>query len=139
MAVRAPGSSTSDGPGGSVATAGVMFAGLLMIITGTLGVLQGAAAIAKDNVYVVGVHYAYSFNVTSWGWIHVVLGAILAITGFCLLAGAAWARWVGLMFAAVGSALQFMFMPYYPLWSIIVIALDAFVIWALVSEHTDVP
>jgi len=138
MTVHEPGGSTRGGRSGA-AGAGVAFAGLMMILSGTLSVLQGAAAIDKDTVYFMGVHYAYSFSITSWGWIHVVLGAALAITGFCLLAGATWARWIGLLVAAIGLATQFMFLPYYPLWSIIVIALDVFVIWALVTQHADAP
>jgi hypothetical protein len=137
MTVHTPGTATRESRGGGVATAGLVFAGVMMIVNGTLGVLEGAAAIAKDNVYVLGVHYAYSFSISSWGWIHVVIGAALAISGFCLLAGAAWARWVGLLAAILSLATQFMFLPHYPLWSIIVIALDAFVIWALASARTD--
>lgn len=137
MAVHAPGRPEHDGHGSAMATAGVMFAGIMLVMTGTVSVLQGAAAIAKDNVYVVGAGYAYTFNVSTWGWIHVVVGAVLVVIGFSLLAGVRWARWAGLLAASVSLATQFMFLPYYPLWSIIVIALDAFVIWALASEHAD--
>lgn len=138
MADHAPGRPEHEDRGRTMVRAGVMFAGVMLVVTGTVSVLQGAAAIAKDNVYVVGAGYAYTFNVSTWGWIHAVLGALLVITGFGLLSGIRWARWMGLLFASVSLATQFMFLPYYPLWSIIVIALDAFVIWALASEHADV-
>jgi hypothetical protein len=137
MTVREPGRPTRGDFGYGAANVGIVFAGVMMIVNGTLSVLQGAAAIAKDNVYVVAIHYAYSFSITSWGWVSVFFGAALAITGFCLLAGATWARWAGLLVAATGLAAQFMFLPHYPLWSIIVIALDAFVIWALATGHPE--
>jgi hypothetical protein len=117
----------------AAATAGMLFAGVILVLNGALGVLQGIAAIAKDSVYAVGLNYAYRFNVTSWGWIHVVLGVALAVVGVSLMTGATWARWAGVFIAAVSLALQFMFLPYYPLWALVVIALDFFVIWALVA------
>ena len=139
MATLTPGNSRTGnaqppgGGGSAAATAGLLFAGVILVINGALGVLQGIAAIAKDTVYASGLHYVYKFNVTSWGWIHVVLGVALAVVGLSLMTGATWARWAGVLIASVSLTLQFMFLPYYPLWAIIVIALDFFVIWALVA------
>lgn len=113
------------------------FAGVLLLINGVLAVLMGVAAVAKDTVYATAVHYIYSFNITAWGWITLVLGVILGLVGLVLLAGVAWAQWAGIMVAAVSLALQFMFLPYYPIWALIAIALDVCVIWALLMHSPD--
>lgn len=130
---RPPGSGVGGGGRNPAATAGMLFAGVILVLSGALGVLQGIVAIAKDSLYAVGVNYVYKFDVTAWGWIHVVLGVALAVVGLSLMTGATWARWAGVFIAAVSLALQFMFLPYYPLWAVIVIALDFFVIWALIA------
>jgi hypothetical protein len=113
------------------------FAGVLLLINGVLAVLMGVAAVARDTVYATTVHYVYSFNITAWGWITLVLGVILGLVGLVILAGVAWAQWAGIMVAAVSLALQFMFLPYYPIWALIAIALDVYVIWALLMHSPD--
>jgi len=119
---------------------GTALAGVLLIINGILGVLQGIAAIHKDTVYAVTQHYVFRFNITAWGWIILVLGAVLLLVGLGILARQTWAQFAGVGIAAVSMALQFMFLPYYPIWALIAIALDAFIIWALLmtSTHTDI-
>lgn len=116
------------------------FAGVLLLINGVLGVLVGIAAIAKDTVYATTLHYVYTFNITAWGWINLALGAILGLVGLGIIAEMAWAQWAGIMIAAVSLALQFIFLPYYPIWALIAIALDVLVIWALLmhSPHTEI-
>jgi hypothetical protein len=115
---------------------GTGLAGVLMIIAGILGVLQGVAGIAKDTVYATTLHYVYSFNITAWGWINLVLGVVLCLVGIGILSMQAWAQWAGILIAAVSLALQFMFLPYYPIWALIAIAMDVFVIWALLMSNT---
>ncbi|WP_171109401.1 MULTISPECIES: hypothetical protein [Streptomyces] len=115
------------------ATGGVMFAGVLMLCGGLLAVLQGIAAIAADDVYARVGTYVYELNLTGWGWIHLVVGVLVAVTGWGLLMGAAWARIAGITLAALSLILQFLFLPYQPVWSVVMMAIDVFVIWALAS------
>jgi hypothetical protein len=126
---------TGSSHGGWV-TGGTVFAGVLMIVNGVLGVLQGITGIAKNHVYVHTANYVYRFNLTSWGWIHLVIGALLALVGFGVLSGQAWARWVGVGLAGISLIAQFLFLPYYPLWSLVAIAIDVFVIWALATPRS---
>lgn len=115
------------------ATGGTAFAGVLMMVGGILGVLNGIAGIATNNVYVRVGSYVYQFNLTTWGWIHLIVGALVGITGWGVLQGLEWARWAGVGLAALYMILYFMFLPYAPIWSIIAIAIGGFVIWALVT------
>ncbi|MFJ1809213.1 MULTISPECIES: hypothetical protein [unclassified Streptomyces] len=112
---------------------GVVFAGVLMLCSGVLAVLQGIAALAEDDVYARVGSYVYELDLTGWGWIHLVLGVLAAATGAALLKGMTWARFTGIFLAALSLVTQFLFLPYEPLWSIVVMAIDVFVIWSLVT------
>ncbi|MCM3297950.1 DUF7144 family membrane protein [Streptomyces pseudogriseolus] len=103
----------------------------MLILSGVLSVLQGAAGIAEDRLFGVPRHYEYRFDLTSWGWIHVVVGAALLVAGVALLRGVSWGRAAGTSTAAISLVTQFMFIPYYPLWSISVMTLDLIILWAL--------
>ncbi|MER7750551.1 hypothetical protein [Kitasatospora sp. NPDC097643] len=112
-------------------TGGVIFAGVIMMLNGALDVFRGIMAIAKDDVFVATRNYVFQFNLTGWGWIHLIIGVLLAGVGYFVITGAAWARYVGVGLAAISVIECFLSLPYYPIWAIIVIALDVFVIWAL--------
>jgi hypothetical protein len=120
-----------DQPVGGAAVGLVLFAGIMMVMIGTFQVFEGLAAILADNYYVVTPEYAYSFDVTAWGWIHLVLGCLVAIAGFFVFSGQTWARVVGVIFVAVNAISQFVFLPYHPVWAVLMIVIDVFVIWAL--------
>ncbi|MEU6934999.1 hypothetical protein [Streptomyces sp. NPDC046385] len=122
--------------GGWVA-GGVTFAAVLMLCSGILGVLEGISAVAENDVYTRIGSYVYELSLTSWGWIHIVLGALVAATGAGLLKGATWARFTGLLLVSLSLLAQFLFLPYAPFWSILVMAIDVFVIWALASSLDD--
>ncbi|MER7702828.1 hypothetical protein ABTX81_08035 [Kitasatospora sp. NPDC097605] len=109
----------------------VMFAGVLMLINGIMEVLRGIMAVHDDEVFLTTNRYVFRFDLTGWGWIHIVVGALVALVGAFLLKGAAWARYAGIVLTAVSAIDAFLSMPYYPGWSIVVIALDVFIIWAL--------
>ena len=79
------------------------------------------------------LRYTFAFDTTTWGWIHLVLGIVLALTGFFLFTGREWARVVGVMVAVLSIFANFLWLPYYPLWAIVVIAVDVLVIWAITS------
>ncbi len=114
-----------------------MFASVMMIMTGTFSILYGLAAIIKDQFFVVGAEYLYKFDVTTWGWIHLILGAVVLIAGFALFSGAVWARTIAVILAVLSAVANFFFIPYQPVWSVVVIAIDILVIWALTAHGRD--
>lgn len=113
------------------------FAAILMIFGGAMAIFQGIAAIAKDDVFVTTRNYVFQFNLTGWGWIHLILGIVIVLAGCALFTGAAWARAVGIVLAGLGALANFIWLPHYPLWSIVLIALDVFIIWALCAGPGD--
>lgn len=115
------------------AIAGVVMAASLMILLGFWGIIVGISAIASDNIFVTNLDYSYDIDLTAWGWIHLILGVIAVLAGFALFSGAVWARVVGIVLAILVAINYFLFLPFYPLWSIIVIALSVFVIWSLAT------
>ncbi|SDK52564.1 DUF7144 family membrane protein [Streptomyces indicus] len=129
---KAPGS--GDGARSDWAVGGTMFAGVLMGVAGIVGALQGIAAIAEDDVYTRIGDYVFSFDLTTWGWIHLLFGIVVAIAGFGILKGQDWARGAGIGLAALYVVEYFLFLPYAPVWSVIAIALGVFVIWALATD-----
>jgi hypothetical protein len=117
----------------ALAIGGVVFGAWMMIVAGTWQVLVGIAALIKDDYFVTAAGYAYEFDLTGWGWVHLIIGAISVLVGFSLFTGTDWARALGVT-VAIGSMISnFMWLPFQPWWSIMVIALDVFVIWALAS------
>ncbi|GGT16359.1 hypothetical protein GCM10010271_19060 [Streptomyces kurssanovii] len=112
-----------------------MFAGVLMLMEGFLNILSGIAAIAEDDVYARVGDYVFKFDLTTWGWIHLIVGILVAVTGGGILQGAAWARGLGVGLAVLVGVLQFMWLPYQPIWAVVSIAIAVFVIWALTSDH----
>jgi hypothetical protein len=134
MSTTSPRRSYDDTTGGAWAYGIVTFAGVMLVTVAALQILEGIAAVAKDEVFVTGVQYAYKLDVTSWGWIHIVLGAIGVATGIGLLAGQTWARITGIALAVVGALANFAFLPYYPLWTLVVITFYVLVIWALTAQ-----
>ncbi|MFC9969054.1 DUF7144 family membrane protein [Nocardia ignorata] len=110
-------------------------AGILLAVVGVLQILQGISAVANDDLIVVGPEYAYQFDLTSWGWWHIVLGAIVVIVAIGLIAGQTWGRVAAMLIAALSIVANFLWLPYYPWWSIIIIVLDVVVIWAIATWH----
>ena len=108
-------------------------AGILLVMAGVFGFLQGIAAVAKGAFFVSTPHNTYSLSVGAWGWIHLIIGIVAVVTGVALLAGRTWARIVGIILAFLSAISNFMFIPYYPLWAISIIVLDVAVIWALTN------
>ena len=113
------------------AVAGYVFAGVIMIIVGTFQAITGLAAIIDDEFFVTTPNYAFEVDVTAWGWIHLLLGLLVAFAGYALFAAKTWARVVGVSLATLSAIGNFFFIPYYPFWSILMISLAVWVIWAL--------
>ncbi|MGW8374683.1 hypothetical protein [Streptomyces sp. ODS28] len=129
------GAARKGGDADAWASGGVVFAGALMLLDGVLGVLAGIAGIAEDDVFTRLGSYVFKFDLTTWGWIHLIVGILVALAGVGVLNGSAWARMVGVGLASVMVILQFLWLPYQPLWSLISIALAVFVIWALTARR----
>ena len=115
-----------------------VFAGVMMIMLGVFQVIQGVVALFNDTLYVAGQKWVFQFDITTWGWIHLIVGALIVVAGFFVFRGAVWARAVGIGIAAISAVLNFMWLPYYPLWAILIITLDVFVIWALAVHGPDI-
>jgi hypothetical protein len=118
------------------AVGGSFFAGVLMLVVGATNILQGVAAIREDAFLNNVSGYAYTFDLTSWGWIHLAIGILVAITGLFILMRAKWARYLGIGLAALNLVAQFMYLPYQPVWAVVNMALSAFVIWALSTDRS---
>jgi hypothetical protein len=120
--------------GGTAASlGGATLAAVLMIFTGLVGFFEGIVGLIHGSFYVV--HPNYVFTVGSWGrgLTQLILGAVIFAAGVCLLLGMMWARVVGIVLAVLYGIASFMFLPWYPIWSIIMIALNVFIIWALAT------
>jgi hypothetical protein len=114
------------------------FAGTLMIIMGFFHAITGLVAVLEDDLIVITPDYIFQFSVTTWGWIHLVAGIIVLLAGFYLFTGAVWARVIGVIIVAVSMVANFAWLPYRPVWSVILIAAGGFVIWALTAHGRDV-
>jgi len=112
-----------------------VFAGIMLILGGAFEALQAIAAIVNDKYLVVLPNYVYAFDLTVWGWIHLLIGLALVAIGISLLMGQGWARMAGIVVAAVAALINFTWLPYSPLWAIVLIAVDVLVIWALISSR----
>ncbi|MGW0178308.1 DUF7144 family membrane protein [Nocardia sp. NPDC003345] len=106
-------------------------AAVLLLTVAVLSILAGISAVASDELFVEGPDYTLQFSATTWGWVHIVLGILLAIAAVALMTGALWARIVAVFLAGLSIIGNFLWIPYYPWWSIVVIALNIVVIWAV--------
>ena len=115
------------------------FAGVLMVILGALHAFQGLIAIFKDEYFLVSSSgLAVKLDFTVWGWVSLVVGTIVVVAGLCVLAGQMWARVVGVLLAALSLLGNVAFLAAYPLWSLIMIALDIIIIMALTVHGSEI-
>ncbi|MBH0779907.1 acetyltransferase [Nocardia sp. NEAU-351] len=118
-----------------VATGISVTAAILLLVLAAVSILEGVSAIGKDEIYVTGVSYIYEFDTTTWGWIHLVLGVIGVICALGLMFGTTWGRYAAVGIAALVIVANFLSLPYYPAWSLLIIALSVVVIWAVTTWH----
>jgi hypothetical protein len=130
-------SASRERPASGWAVGVTLFAAVMMLLTGTFQVLAGLVAIFENEFYVSTRNYLFQFDATSWGWIHLIVGLIVAFAGWGLLSGRTWARVVAITLAVLSATANFLFLPYYPFWALTVIALDIFIIWALTAHGHD--
>jgi hypothetical protein len=128
-----PGIVDSDASGAVIGWS--VFAAVMLMIAGIGNVLEGIAQLVRGSYFTTLPNYAYNLSVHSWGWIHLGAGIVVFLVGAALLADRTWARAVGVAIASLSLFLNLVYLPFFPVWSIVVIALDAFVIWALLSPR----
>jgi hypothetical protein len=115
----------------------IWFAGIVMFVAGIWNFFYGLAAVlGPDKRYVATSSNLLVFNENGWGWTHLIFGIVIAIVGLFVLTGQAWARVLAIVIVALNLITQFIWLPVQPWWSVLVIALDVFVVWALVV-HGD--
>jgi hypothetical protein len=125
----------------------ISFAAFMLIMVGTFHAIAGLAGIIENEFYSVvpaagteatGDVYFLQFDATTWGWVHLIGGLIVLFAGFGLFRGAVWARTVGVIVAVISAIVSFAWLPWYPVWSITIIAIDIAVIWALTAHGRDI-
>jgi hypothetical protein len=113
------------------ALGGIAFAASILLLVGVFQIIAGLVAIFDDEFFVVAQNYTFELDTSVWGWLHLLLGIVLVATGWGLFSRAPWAGVTAIMLAILSAVLNFFFIPFYPFWSILIIALDVWVIWAL--------
>lgn len=117
----------------------IWFAAILMVLTGAFNAVEGLVALLNGDFYVTNGAEFIVFDMTAWGWVHLLVGVLVGLAGFALLSGAIWARVVGVSLAVINAVAQMAFISVYPVWSTIVIALSVVVIWAIVVHGSETP
>jgi len=115
----------------------MIFAAVTLLVSGVFQILMGIVALRNRAFFATVGNYTYAVNVHRWGWADIIGGAIVALVGLGLFTGATWARGLGIVIAAASAIGNFFFIPYYPIWTLLVIALDIFVIWSLAHASTE--
>ncbi len=123
---------TDPGP-----TGWAVFAGVILLMVGFLNFFYGLAGILNDDVVTVGGRGVIVWDFTAWGWIHLILGVIMTLTAVGLFVASSWARWAAVFFATVNAIAQIGLITAFPLWSILVIALDVLVIYNLTTRWAE--
>ncbi|MGH8774689.1 MAG: DUF7144 family membrane protein [Jiangellaceae bacterium] len=113
------------------AAGATVFAGSLMIMVGIFQFIQGLVALVNDDFFGSVGDYTFEFDVTTWGWIHLIVGALVALAGFFIFTGNVAARALGIFLAVLSALANFLWIPYYPIWALLMIAIAVFVIWGL--------
>ena len=111
----------------------IVFAAVILMIQGTFTAIQGLSALFRDDVYWETLNgHVLTFNITSWGWIHLILGILSVFVGYLLLKGSTFARVIGIALVSLNLIAQFAYLPLYPFWGIVGIAVGFFVLYALI-------
>jgi hypothetical protein len=119
----------------------ISFAAIMMIIVGALDFFEGLIAIVRGKYYVVSSNQIIVFNLSTWGWLTLFWGIVLVLVGFALASGAGWARWLTVVLAGVNilGQLSFLGSSTWPLWTLVIVALNIVVIYALTARWEGYP
>jgi hypothetical protein len=115
----------------------IIFASCMMIMIGVFHAIAGLVAIVDDGFYVVAPEYVFQFDATTWGWIHLLVGIAILVSGLYLFTGAVLARTVGVIMAIISAIIGFTWLPWYPVWGIVIVAMAIGVIWALTAHGRE--
>ena len=115
----------------------VVFAGVMAVIVGFFNIIQGLVALFDDQYFVVAGGDLLLLDFTAWGWIHLLVGVIMLVAGFGIMRGSPWGLVAGVVIAGVNTIVQLGFLAAYPVWSILIIALDVVVIYALIVHGRE--
>jgi len=115
-------------------TGWTVFAGALLFIVGSIDALWGLAGVLNDDVVIVGGHGAIIADVTTWGWVHLIFGSAMALTGLGLFAGSSSARWLAVLFVSLNAISQVVWFPAAPLWAFLMIILDVTILYQLTAR-----
>ncbi len=115
----------------------IYFAGTYMAIAGVLNIINGLVAIFNSDWVVFNSRETLLLDISGWGWVHLIIGVILLISGIGAFSGNVLARTVGVISASISLIANFLWLPTYPFWSVVVIAVDSFVIWALIVHGNE--
>ncbi|WP_052310373.1 DUF7144 family membrane protein [Streptomyces viridochromogenes] len=110
---------------------------VMLMIAGILGIMRGIAGIAEDDVFVTTPNYVFRYDLTGWGWIHLILGAVAVAVSIGLFQASTWARVAGVGIAGLVIIANFLSLPSYPVWSLVMIAISGLIIWALCTVRKD--
>ena len=114
-----------------------VFAGVLMIMQGLFQGILGLAALLKNTIFVVGSENIFSVNFTTWGWVHMLVGLLILLAGLSVLSGNMYGRVVGIFLAVLSACLNLVFLPHYPIWSILLVVVDICIVYALIVHGGD--
>ena len=115
----------------------IWFGGIMMILAGLFNIITGLAAISANRVYVQTPYRLLLFDVTAWGWIHLLLGVLVLATGIAVSVGQSWARVVGAILVMLNALTQLTWIAVNPWWSLAVIAIDVLVLYALIVHGRE--
>lgn len=115
----------------------VWFAALMLVVLGVFNVIDGLVALFRDNFFTVDNGQLVVWNLTAWGWIHLIFGALQIVAGVFLFSGNTVARIAAIVLTGLNAIAQLAFVGAYPFWSIIIIAIDVIVLWALAMHGRD--
>jgi hypothetical protein len=115
-----------------------VFAVAGMLALGVWQVISGLTAVVRDGLYVTTPGYTYSFSVAGWGWLVLLLGVLIAGTGVVVLQGWSWGDTAAIVLVCLSMIANFLLIPFYPIWSLMIIAVDIIVIWALTAPGRNV-
>lgn len=114
-----------------------VFAGMLLLIVGSLNALYGLAAVLNDQIVLVGGEGVIWADVSVWGWVHLVLGSVVALTGIMLFTGSPTARVLAIVFVTINAVAQIVWFPAAPLWAFLIIVLDVTIIYQLTARWEE--
>lgn len=117
----------------------ISFAGMLMALLGTFHIIQGLVALLRDDYFLVpSSNLLITTSYTTWGWVHLIGGAIVLAAGVGVFTGKVWARVVGVLLAYISAIINFCFIGAHPLWSVMMIVMCFVIILALTVHGSEV-